>query len=163
VSDVAVIVAHAENRVIGRDGQLPWHLPEDLRRFRRLTTGHAIVMGRLTYESVGRPLPHRRNIVLSRRLRSAPEGVELAPDLDAALALPGMASSTVFVAGGAEVYRAALPRADRLYLTVVHADVEGDVLFPEVDFEDWRLIEDERRDADERHEHAFSFRVYTRN
>ncbi|MHC4989348.1 MAG: dihydrofolate reductase [Planctomycetota bacterium] len=163
MSDVAVIVAHAENRVIGRDGQLPWHLPEDLRRFRRLTTGHAIVMGRLTYESVGRPLPHRRNIVLSRRLRSAPEGVELAPDLDAALALPGMASSTVFVAGGAEVYRAALPRADRLYLTVVHADVEGDVLFPEVDFEDWRLIEDERRDADERHEHAFSFRVYTRN
>lgn len=152
----------AENHVIGHRGGLPWHLPADLRRFKRLTIGHPVIMGRRTFDSIGRkPLPGRRNIVMTRDPTYRPSGVEVAGSLDDALRLAGDADE-VFVAGGEAVYRAALPIADRLYLTVVHARVEGDTRFPLFDESEWRLVADERHDADARHPHALTFRTFER-
>lgn len=118
-------------------------------------------MGRKTFESIGRPLPDRRTVVLTRDRSYRPAGVAVAHDLDAALAEAG-GEDEVFVVGGAEVFRQALPRADRIYLTVVHAVIEGDVQFPEFDMEEWRLVEDLRFSPDERNPYPFSFRCYDR-
>jgi dihydrofolate reductase len=149
----------AENRVIGRHNALPWHLPADLRRFKALTMGHAVIIGRKTFEAIGRVLPGRRWVVLTRDAAWRHSGVETATGLDGALAtLAGEAE--VFVAGGAEVYALALARADRLYVTLIHADVEGDARFPAFDPSRWRLVEDERHDADARHALPYSFRRY---
>ena len=158
---ISLLVAVSENRIIGKGGGLPWHLPADLKRFKRLTLGHAVIMGRRTFESIGRPLPKRRSIVLSRDPAYAPAGAETAAGLDAALALAA-GEDEVFVIGGSEVFAEALPRADRLYLTRVHAEVEGDVVFDGLDLGAWELVSTERREADERHAHAFSFEVYAR-
>jgi len=159
---VSLIAAVAENGVIGIENRLPWRLPLDLERFKALTWGHPLVMGRRTFESVGRALPGRRSIVLSGDPGwSPPPGVERAHDFEEALALSGEAKE-VFVAGGEAVYRLALPRADRLYLTCVHADVEGDRHFPSFSPEDWRLVEEEPHPADDRHPYPFTFRVYHR-
>ncbi len=134
---VILIVAMARNRVIGKDGALPWRLPEDLKRFRSLTMGHPIVMGRKTYDSIGRALPGRRNIVISRQRDLAIEGVETATSLDAALSMTTGADK-VFVIGGQQIYQAALPIADRIELTQIDTDFDGDVLFPEIDPSQWR-------------------------
>jgi dihydrofolate reductase len=158
---VSLIVAMSENGVIGRDGGLPWHLPDDLKRFKRLTMGHVLIMGRRTFASVGRPLPGRRTIVLSHDPAYRPAGVETAPSLEAAITL-ARGASEVFVAGGADVYRAALPTADRLYLTLVHTHLAGDAHFPPLDLDAWELDEEVRHPADERHAHAFTFRRYRR-
>jgi dihydrofolate reductase len=123
---LALIAAIARNGVIGRGGTLPWHLPEDLKRFKRLTTGSAILMGRKTYESIGRPLPNRRNVVLSSH---AIPGVECYPTLESALAALGSADR-IFVIGGGTLYAQLLERADELYLTLLDGDVEGDTTFP---------------------------------
>ena len=134
---VTIIAAVAENGVIGRDNGLPWHLPADLRRFKRLTRGHMVVMGRRTFDSIGgRPLPDRRNIVVSRNPQYHPSGVEVAPDLPGALRLAGP-EEDVFVLGGGEIFRQALPLADRLELTVIHARIEGDVTFPPIAAAEW--------------------------
>lgn len=152
----------AENRVIGRDNRVPWHLPADLEHFKRLTTGHTVIMGRRTFDSIARrPLPRRRIIVLTRDSTYRPEGVEVAESLEAALSLAGE-EGEVFVAGGADVYRLALPIAGRMYLTIVHAVVEGGVRFPEYDPAEWRLVFEERHDADARHRFPFTFRFYER-
>jgi len=121
------VVAMASNRVIGRDGKLPWHLPEDLKVFKRLTTGHPILMGRKTYESIGRPLPNRRNLVVSSNLKAI-EGVEILCGMDAFEAL-GL-SGDVFLIGGAQLYEALLPECDELYLSYVYEAYEGDTTFP---------------------------------
>ena len=126
----------ARNRVIGNKGALPWHLPEDLKRFRSLTMGHPIIMGRKTHESIGRPLPGRRNIVVSHNRQLVIDGVETAPSLQAALDMVGGADE-VFVIGGQQIYQATLPLADRIELTRIDSDFEGDVLFPEIDPERW--------------------------
>lgn len=133
---LALIVAMSLDRTIGRDGGLPWHLPEDLRRFRRLTLGHAVIMGRRTHESIGRCLPGRRNIVLTRHPERVLEGAEAAPSLEAALALAWETDDEPWVIGGAEVYRAALPLATRIELTELLRTVPGDVFFPPLD-EGW--------------------------
>ena len=163
---VSLIAAMSENRVIGRAGKLPWHLPADLRRFKRLTTGCTVIMGRKTFESIDeKPLPGRRNIVVSRRAGYAPAGVEVATAVEAALEAAGASAGgadVVYVVGGGEIYRVALPLADRLDLTIVHTTAEGDATFPAFDESQWRLTLDERHDADERHAHAYSFRVYER-
>lgn len=151
----------AENGVIGRANTLPWHLPNDLKRFKALTTGHAILMGRRTFESIGRVLPDRRSIVITRNPEFQAPGAELAHSLDEALAMTE-GEDEVFVVGGAELYRAALPRAGRLYLTMVHATVEGDVRFPAWAPSNWRLVEFVRYGKDERHEFPYSFRRYDR-
>ncbi len=134
---VVLIVAMARNRVIGKDGALPWRLPEDLKRFRSLTMGHPIIMGRKTYDSIGRALPGRRNIVISRQPDLAIEGVETVTSLAAALEMTATADK-VFVIGGQQIYQAALPIADRIELTQIDADFDGDVLFPEIDPAQWQ-------------------------
>jgi len=158
---LAIIVAVADNGVIGRDNDLPWRLRDDLRRFKALTTGHTVIMGRRTYESIGRPLPDRRNIVLSRNADFAPAGVEVFQDLDSALAAAA-SEARVFVLGGRGVFAEALPHTDVLHLTRVHAEVDGDVYFPELELAAWVLEHSERHPADEHNEHPFSFADYRR-
>ncbi len=160
---ITLISAMAENRVIGRDGALPWHMPDDLRRFKRRTMGHAVIMGRRTFESLGGPLPDRRAIVITRRRDFTAGGATVTHSLDEALdTARGWNEREVFILGGSEIYALALPLADRLELTVVHAEIEGDSFFPEFDMAAWVKIEDDHREADERHQHAFSFRCYER-
>ena len=144
---VAVIAAMARNRVIGRQGRLPWRLPEDLRRFQALTMGHALVMGRMTFESIGRPLAGRRTIVVTRQDAWAAPDVDVAHSIDEAFARAG--EDVVLVAGGADIYRQTIARADRLYLTVIDREVEGDAVFPAFDSGDFHVIEREAHlDAD---------------
>ena len=151
----------AENRVIGRNNALPWHLPADLKRFKTLTMGHTVILGRKTFDVIGKALPGRRWIVLTRDPRWNHAGVAVAHDLDHALR--GVAGEgEVFVAGGADVYAQALARAERIYLTLIHARIEGDARFPEIGTGEWRLIDDQRHEADERHAYAYSFRRYER-
>jgi dihydrofolate reductase len=132
-----LIVAWSRARVIGRDGRLPWHLPEDLQHFKRITLGHPIVMGRRTWESIGRPLPGRRSIVVSRDPQWQAPGAERAPGLAQAVAMCAGAAE-VFVIGGAALFAEALPQAQRLFLTEIDADFEGDTFFPPADLSAWR-------------------------
>ncbi|MEO1369559.1 MAG: dihydrofolate reductase [Acidobacteriota bacterium] len=158
---LSLIAAVAQNGVIGRDGDLPWRLPKDLRHFKRLTVGHTLLMGRRTWDSIGRPLPERRSIVLSRDAAFSAPGAEVAPGFRAALDLAGDARP-LFVIGGHSLYAAALPEATTLELTRVHAEVDGDVTFPDVDWARWRLEWSEEHAADERHAHAFTFERHVR-
>jgi dihydrofolate reductase len=158
---LSIIVAVAENGVIGRDGGLPWHLGDDLRRFKRLTMGHTLIMGRRTWESIGRPLPGRRIVVVTRQAGYQAEGVETAGSIDAALESARRAGDEeAFVVGGAEIYAQTLPLATRLYLTRVRAIVDGDALFPDVDWGSWRGVSREHHDADAKNDFAYSFEVY---
>ena len=160
---VSIIAAMSENGVIGRGGTLPWHLADDLQRFKRLTMGHTIVMGRKTWESIGRPLPGRRMVVISRQCDYRPEGVEVVAGLDEALQVAEAAGENeAFIIGGAEIYRLALSRADRLLLTHVRANVDGDTRFPEVDWNEWQRIASEEHNADDNNDYSFSVDVYER-
>lgn len=134
---VSLIVAVAENGVIGQDGDLPWRIPADLKFFKETTTGHPIVMGRKTYQSIGRALPGRRNIVVTRDPDFASDDIVVVSDFDAALSAAGDAEE-VMVIGGAQIYELALPRADKIYLTQVHVAADGDTHFPELDRGIWR-------------------------
>lgn len=158
---VSLVLAMSENRVIGKAGGLPWHLPKDLQYFKKLTVDHTVIMGRKTFDEIKRPLDNRRNVVITRNPDFHPHGVTVVPTLKEALAL-GATESEVFVIGGGEIFALALPRADRLHLTVVHAQVEGDTWFPEFDKTAWVLESEERHEADARHAYAFSFRTYLR-
>jgi dihydrofolate reductase len=154
---VTLVVAAAANGVIGRDGALPWRLPDDLKRFKALTLGKPILMGRCTFESIGRPLPGRLNIVITRNADFiAPPGVVVVTGLHAALEAAGDAPE-VMVIGGAEIYALALPIASRVHLTRVHADVVGDTRFPALDPQDWATVAAEERPADAAHSAALSF------
>lgn len=144
---LVLVLARARNGVIGKEGKLPWHLPEDLKHFRRVTTGHAIIMGRKTYDSIGRPLPNRRNIVVTRNGALRIEGCEVVTSLDAALALAAPDDPAPRVIGGAEIYLAALPRATRIYLTEVDEDVEGDATMPPFAVSEWEEIDRRRGDT----------------
>ena len=160
---ITLIAAVAENRVIGRDGGLPWRLPDDLRRFKRRTQGHVVIMGRRTFESLAVPLPNRSAIVVSRNRDLDTGAATLANSLDEALDIArGRGENEVFILGGSEIYAMALPLADRIELTIVHAEIDGDTYFPEFDLAAWTITEDQRHEADDRHEHPFSFRCYQR-
>lgn len=150
-----MIAALARNRVIGRDGGLPWRLPDDSAHFRRTTLGKPVVMGRLTFESMGAELDGRRNVVVTSDPEFAAPGVEVVRSLEEALELTRDADETVLI-GGSGIYAAGLPLADRLYLTFVDAEVEGDVHFPEFDAGEWVEVAREEHPADARHAHAFS-------
>jgi dihydrofolate reductase len=161
---IVLIAAHDKNGVIGREGDLPWRLPEDLKRFRRLTMGRTLLMGRKTWASLGKPLDGRDNWVLSRDAAFAPAGARVFGTLDNALAThaaekPG---EDLMVIGGAEIYRQALPHADRLELTRVQARVEGDAHFPVIDPAQWLEHTEAECPADARHAHAFAFVTLTR-
>jgi len=153
---VSLLVAATENGVIGRDNGMPWHLPDDLKHFKALTLGKPVLMGRRTFDSIGRPLPGRTNLVLTRAAGWAMPGTTAVRDLDAALRAAGAAAELV-VAGGAQVYALALPRASRIYLTRIHAAIEGDTRLPDLDLSSWREISREPHPADARHEFAMSF------
>lgn len=153
---VSLLVAVTENGVIGRDHGMPWHLPDDLKHFRALTLGKPVLMGRKTFESIGRPLPGRDTLVLTRATDWTDPGVTVVPDLDAALRAAGSAPELV-VAGGAQVYALALPRATRIYLTRIHAVIEGDTRLPDIDLTSWRETSRELHPIDARHAHAMSF------
>lgn len=154
---LALIVAQARDGVIGKDGRLPWDEPEDLAHFKRVTMGHAILMGRKTFESIGRALPGRRNIVLSRDPDFTAEGCEVYADFEAALAAARETDACPFVIGGAGLYELALPRASIVYLTEIDADVEGDTYFPALEDAEW-VEDDHRRSADGR----LGFRILRR-
>jgi dihydrofolate reductase len=141
VNELVLVLARAKNGVIGKGGALPWHLPEDLKHFRRVTTGHAIIMGRKTYESIGRPLPQRRNIVITRQPGYSAEGCEVVSSLEEAVALARTSDPEPRVIGGAEIYRSALPLATRIFLTEVDRDVDGDVSMPAFDPRDWEEVD----------------------
>jgi len=158
---LSLIAAVARNGTIGSRGELPWRLSSDLKRFKERTLGHTLLMGRRTYDSIGRPLPGRRIVVLSRDPEFAPDGVEVArtpPDARALVA----GDAEVFCAGGGQLFRLMLPEAERLLITHVEAEVDGDVTFPQIDPAMWRVVEEEALPAGARDEHATVFRVYDR-
>ena len=158
---VSLVAAMSENRVIGRGGHLPWHLPKDLAHFKKLTVDHTVIMGRKTFDEIRRPLSNRRNVVISRRLDFHPHGLTVVPSLEEALAL-GATEEEVFIIGGGAIFRLALPRADRLYLTVIHAEIAGDTTFPPFDLAAWVLDDEEHHPVDDKHAFAFTFRRYSR-
>ncbi len=158
---LSIIAAMSASRVIGNNNNLPWRLPADLKRFKNLTMGHHLIMGRKTFESIGQPLPGRTTVVISHQTDYAPAGVLVAHSIDQALQLVA-GDNEVFVAGGAQIYQQMLPRADRLYLTSIHEEFEGDTDFPEYEESDWQLISEENQEPDEKTPYPYSFLVYER-
>lgn len=157
---ISLIAAMASNRVIGRDNRLPWHLPTDLKRFKRLTMGHALIMGRKTFESVGRPLPGRSNVVVTRQEGYAPEGVRVVHSIEEAL--QASQGDEVFIAGGGDIFQQVLPVADRLYLTIIEEAFPGDAYFPEYDESQWRLVDREDHGPTEDAPFSWSFQTLDR-
>jgi dihydrofolate reductase len=153
---VSLLAAVADNGVIGRDNALPWRLPDDLKRFKALTLGKPVLMGRKTFDSIGRALPERTNLVLTRAASWSHPGTIAVASLDAAVARAAGAPELIVI-GGAEIYRLALPRAHRIYLTRVHAVVAGDTSFPSLDAGEWRETQALEHRADERHAYAMTF------
>ena len=165
---LVLVVAVAENGVIGRDGAMPWRLSSDLKRFRKLTMGKPMVMGRKTFEAIGRPLDGRDSVVVTRQAAFTAPGIHVANTFEAALLLAGELADgrgveEIMVIGGAEIYAAALPLADTIYLTRVHAEPEGDTWFPELEPDQWREISRQRHPAGDRDDAASSFIVLERN
>jgi len=158
---ISIIVAMARNRVIGADGAIPWHLPEELKRFKKLTLGHHVVMGRKTWDSIGRLLPGRTTVIVTRQRGYRVPGARVAHSLDEAIAACG-ADDEIFVIGGAELYAQALARAGRLYLTTVDAEIAGDTIMPEFNAHDWREVCAVSFAADERHRYSFRCVAYER-
>jgi dihydrofolate reductase len=156
VTHIALIAAMAENRVIGRDNRLPWRLSADLRRFKSLTMGKPVIMGRKTYESIGKPLPGRSNIVVTRDPDYRAPGCRVVHSLEQALEAAA-AHDEVMVIGGAELYRQTLERAERMYLTLVKTEVDGDALFPDIQPQQWRELERASHRADEKNEYDYDF------
>jgi dihydrofolate reductase len=158
---ITLIVAVADNGVIGRGNELPWRLPEDLRRFKRITMGKPIVMGRKTFESIGKPLPGRQNIVVTRDANYRREGVTVVHDAEGALLAAG-AAEEIMIIGGSELFRLFLPRATRAHVTRVHGDVAGDVYWPALNDQEWRVVGREDFAADERHAYSMTFESWQR-
>jgi len=156
---LSMIVAHANNRVIGKNNDMPWHLPADLAYFKKTTLGKPIIMGRKTYQSIGRPLPGRKNIVISRDDNFHAEGIEVVNSVDAALALV-VDSAEVMVIGGGAIYQHCLASAHRLYITHINADIDGDTHFPEYDLTVWQKVASDIRPMDEKNPYQLDFSVY---
>ena len=158
---LSLIVAASENGVIGIDGELPWRLSNDLKRFRRLTTGHHIIMGRKTFESINRLLPDRKTVIITRNAGYSFPGAIVVDSIDNALQIVAD-DPEPFVIGGAEIYRAVLPKVDRVYLTHVKASVEGDATFPSLDSSEWEIVEEEDYPSDPKNDYPTTFRIYKR-
>ncbi len=164
---IALIVAISKNYVIGKDNQLIWNLSADLKHFRKTTKGHVVVMGRKTYESIGRPLPKRVNIVVTRDKDYKAEGCEIVHSLREAVETPDRASlqdnnKKIFIIGGGNIYKQSMEMVDTLYITHVHTEIDGDAFFPEIDMNVWKEVEREDYKADEENEYDYSFVVYKR-
>ncbi len=159
---ITMIAAAAENDILGKDNDLVWHLPDDFKRFKKLTTGHHIIMGRKTFESFPKPLPNRTHIVITRNPDYAPEGVIVVHSMEAALAI-AKEDSQPFIIGGGEIYTLGMPYAECIELTRVHGDFDGDTYFPEINSELWQITQQEKHLIDERHSHAFTYITYLKN
>lgn len=159
---VSIIVAIAENNVIGKDNKLVWHLPKDLKHFKETTSGHFIIMGRKTYESNGRPLPNRTNVIITKDKNYKAEGCKIVHSLNEALDF-AKNESEVFIIGGGEIYKQAMPIADRIYLTKVHQPFEGDTFFPEINMKEWSELNRQYFEPDERNKYPFSIITLVRN
>lgn len=160
---ISLIVAASENNAIGKNNQLLWHLPNDLRYFKNTTWGMPVIMGRKTFEAVNKPLPGRINIVITRQANWEAEGVTVVSDLEAALEKAKATNCReIFVIGGGEIYKQAFERADKLYVTRVHATIEGDTFFPAIDEDKWQQVSNEDFTADEKHAYAYSFQTWER-
>jgi dihydrofolate reductase len=158
---ISLIAAMGKNRVIGNKGKIPWNLPADLRYFRRTTDGHSVIMGRKTYESIGRPLPNRKNIIITRDKNYKADGCDVVDSLGEALDRSN--SEEVFVIGGGEIYKLALPLANKIYLTLVDYEPKGDAFFPEFDLKEWREISREDHEVDNDNSLRFSFINYEKS
>ncbi|MBD1366299.1 dihydrofolate reductase [Mucilaginibacter sp. ZT4R22] len=152
---ISIIVAIAENHAIGKNNQLLWHMPNDLKHFKTITSGRTIIMGRKTFDSVGKPLPKRRNIVVTRQDIEIP-GCEVVKSIDEGLALCAH-DDEVFIGGGAEIYRQAMAKTDRIYLTIIHKAFEADTFFPEIDYLQWQEVSREDFEPDEKNPLPYSF------
>lgn len=161
MNQLSIIVAVSENNAIGKDNQLLWHLPADLRHFKSITSGHTIIMGRKTYQSIGKPLPNRRNIVISRKANLQIPGVEVVGTINDALALCNT-EQEVFIIGGAEIYRQTLPYTHKIYLTRVHRYFDGDTFFPELSTAEWQEVEKIDYLPDEKNTLPYSFSTLER-
>ncbi|MDT8858663.1 dihydrofolate reductase [Alkalihalobacillus sp. MEB130] len=158
---ISFVVAMDQNRVIGKDNQLPWHLPADLAFFKKVTTGHTIVMGRKTYESIGRPLPKRRNVVLTRDEQYKAEGCDVVHTVEAVLDI-AQQEDECFVIGGTEVFKLFWEHVDRLYVTYIDETFEGDTFFPEISDDEWEIVFVEKGVVDEKNRYRHEFRTYER-
>ena len=158
---LSIIVAMSENHVIGLNGDMPWRMSDDLRRFKTITMGHHILMGRKTYDSIGRPLPGRTSVVISRTATYDDPNIRIVRSLDAGIEIAS-GDSEIFITGGAQIFALSLPIVNRIYLTQLHCDLEGDTHFPDVDWSQWQLLEDEPHTADHRNQYDFSFQTYQR-
>ena len=161
---LSIIAALGANNVIGKDNHLPWHMPADLKRFKALTMGHHILMGRRTWDEVKKPLPGRTNVVITRNVDFRPEGVAIARSVDEAIGkAQASGDAEIFIIGGAEIFKQTLHRADRMYLTRVHAEPDGDTFFPEFDdVNEWQLVDAEHCEPDEKNPYPYSFLTYER-
>jgi dihydrofolate reductase len=152
---ISIVVAIAENNAIGMHNQLLWHLPADLKHFKQITSHHSIIIGRKTFDSVGKPLPNRRNIIVTRQDITI-EGCEVVKSIDEAIALC-KGENEVFIVGGAEIYKQAMDKTDKIYLTIVHKTFDADAYFPEIDHQKWKETEREDHQADEKNKIPYSF------
>ncbi len=158
-----IIAAAAENNALGKDNEMVWNLPDDYKRFRDLTTGHTIILGRKTFESLVKPLPNRKHIIITRQNNySAPEDCVVVSSLKKAMSLC-VANQEHFVIGGGEIYKQAIDFVDKIELTRVHTEVEADAFFPEIDLKKWKLIKEEYHPKDEKHKFDFTYLTYVKN
>ncbi|PEZ08067.1 dihydrofolate reductase [Bacillus sp. AFS018417] len=157
---ISLLVAMDKNRLIGKDNQLPWHLPADLAYFKKVTMGHPIIMGRKTFESIGRPLLGRTNIILTRNKNYEMEGCEVIHSIDDVQKMDEQMNEEIFVIGGAEIFKEVLPFADRLYITKIEEVFEGDTFFPEINYDQWKEISVEQGVTDEKNPYTYAYHVY---
>lgn len=158
---IAQVVAISQNRVIGKDNQLIWHMPADLKHYKNITMGHHMIMGRKTYESIGRPLPGRTTVIITRDKNYKAEGCIIVNSLDEALKVAASDSEPCIVGGG-EIFRQAMSITDKIYLTIIHHDFEGDTFYPELDPAEWKLTKREDFQPDEKNRYPYSFCEYER-
>ncbi len=161
MGELTMIAAAAENNALGKDNDLVWHLPDDFRRFKKLTTGHHIIMGRKTFETFPKPLPNRTHIVITRKKDYQKDGAIVVNSLEEALKM-AKDDPQPFIIGGGEIYELALPEADKIELTRVHGTFEADAFFPEIDEENWELVESSFHPTDENHNYSFTYLTYRR-
>lgn len=159
---ISLIVAMGKNNVIGLNNDMPWHLPNDLAHFKKVTTGHTIVMGRKTYESIGRPLPNRKNVVLTRQQNNFPEEVTIINELNDVYRWSEQSEEEIFIIGGGHIYKQSLPFADRLYVTQINETFKGDTFFPEFSNDEWKLIAQTKGIKDENNPYDYDFLQYDR-
>lgn len=159
---ITIIAAIANNNALGKDNKLIWHLPADLKRFKKVTSGHCVIMGRKTFESLGKPLPNRTNIIITRNKNYNAEGCIVVNSLDEAIKVAKKQDNNPFILGGAEIYKQAITTADKLDLTFVHHTFEADAFFPEIDLNIWKQESREDFKADEKNNYNFSFVSYTK-